>query len=539
MRGYRVDVQPVPDGVENAWHSLCSRHGSYRIIKLDEEIQLPDDEGYVKGASTTSSASADAHQDDHYLHESMFRWAGWSLVTPRPGKTIRSRDDPASGVQGETPETVDDEVANGGNGLSATFVAGKNSLPRLRFGTSYRFRARIVDLAGNSLAVQDKSLDGDLQVSDPVGYWRFEPVDPPVLIHRARTSEGESLERMVIRSNWNADPKAYLTTSAFAQAVQLPASQDFEYTSINERHAVPPKSSQLQCEQHGLFDPFFADANAIKQAYAIAAREAGTLNDANATSNAELITPASVAAVATRTSLPLRLPSPDNPTGDRLAAGQYVIHREPLVSTPYLPDGAAGGFALRAMPGHEIPGVTAPTILGPSAAIVRAPNKELVLVVAFDREWPDSTGFRIVLRERTAAVDDPPCDETFKDDGLPKWDEAKRVLTLFVAKGRIARLCYSSFVHKRFIGTLGLPAWIDTDGERTFLQDMAQLGCAWMITPTRQLTLVHATQQPVCLPEMIRVSASRSVGDQHANIRATIRLHGPSSGKLEVEAVWK
>ncbi len=539
MRGYRVDVRPIPGGVEQAWHSLCRRHGNYRLIQSNEEIDLPDDEGYVKGASTTSSASQDADPDDHYLHESMFRWAGWSLVTQRPGKTLRSRDDPTSGVQGETPEDISDEATSGGNGLSVKFVAAKNSLPRLRFGTSYRFRARIVDLAGNSLAIADKSLDTDLQVSEPVGYWRFEPVDPPVLVHRARTSEGESLERMVLRSNWNVDPQAYLGTPAFAAAVQLPASDDFEYEAINERHVVPPKSSQLQCEHHGLFDPFFGDPNAIKQAYAIAAREAGTLYDVSATTVAELITPASVAGIATTTALPLRLPSPDNPTGDRLAAGQYVIHREPLVSTPYLPDGTSGGFALRAMPGHNIPGATVPVVLGPSAAIVRAPDQELVLVVAFAKDWPDSTGFRIVLQERTAALSDPPCNENFSDDGTPKWDEDERVLILFVAKGRIARLRYSSFVHKALIDTLGLPTWIDTDGERAFLRDMAQLGCAWMITPYRELTLVHATQQPVCLPELIKVGISRSLGDQHANLRATVRLHGPSSGKFEVEAHWK
>ena len=39
------------------------------------------------------------------------------------------------------------------------------------------------------------------------------------------------------RSSWRRD--------------SLPASADFEYTAVNERHAVPPKSSQLQCEQHG------------------------------------------------------------------------------------------------------------------------------------------------------------------------------------------------------------------------------------------------------------------------------------------------
>jgi hypothetical protein len=196
-----------------------------------------------------------------------------------------------------------------------------------------------------------------------------------------------------------------------------------------------PRHRNLQCEQHGLFDALFTDANAIKSAYAIAAREAGTLYDENATTNAELITPASVAGTATRTVLPIRLPTPDNPTGDRLAAGQYVIHREELVYTPYLPDAASGGFALRAMPGHQIPGVTKPMPLGPSAEIVRAPNEELVLVVAHAKEWPDSTGFRIELRERAAGLTDPPCHEKFPDDGTPEWDEDSRVLTLFLAKG--------------------------------------------------------------------------------------------------------
>ncbi|SFJ50407.1 hypothetical protein SAMN04515648_4347 [Phyllobacterium sp. CL33Tsu] len=539
LRGYRVDVQPVIGGSPEKWHTLCGRHGTYKLIATNEDLPLEDDEGYVKGASTTSSASEDADPDDHYLHESMFRWTGWSLVTQRPGKTLRASSDPTSGVQSETPETVADEATIGGNGVSATFVAAKGSLPRLRFGTQYRFRARLVDLAGNSLGVDDRSLEDDEQVSEPVGYLRFEPVDPPVLVQRARVSEGESLERMVIRSNFDVDPEGYLKKKPFKDAIKLPASQDFDYTAGNERHVVPPKSSQLQCEQHGLFDVYFADPASIKTAYAIASREAGSLNDPTATSTPELITPAAIAGTATRTILPLRLPSPDNPTGDRLAAGQYVIHRGAQVSTPYLPDGASGGFALRAMQGHSIPGVTVPVVLGPSAAVVRAPNQELVLVVAHGKEWPDSTGFRIVLQERGASLLDPPCDETFNDGGTPAWDEDKRVLTIFIAKGRIACLRYASFAHKKFMDSFGLPGWIDTAGERDFLRGMAELGCAWMMTPYRELTLVHATQQPVCAPEMIKLVAGRSMNDQFAILRAQVRLHGPSTGKFEVEAHWK
>jgi hypothetical protein len=49
---------------------------------------------------------------------------------------------------------------------------------------------------------------------------------------------------------------------------------------------------------------------------------------------------------------------------------------------------------------------------------------------------------------------------------------------------------------------------------------------------------VHATQQPVCQPELIKLHADRQVGWQHADLRSVVDLHGPSSGKFEIEAVW-
>ena len=54
---------------------------------------------------------------------------------------------------------------------------------------------------------------------------------------------------------------------------------DFDYLAQAERHLVPPKASQLQCETHGAFDDLWSNPADIKTAYAIAAREAGTLYD--------------------------------------------------------------------------------------------------------------------------------------------------------------------------------------------------------------------------------------------------------------------
>jgi len=541
MRGYRVDVADVPaDGIPTRWHTLCAREGEYRLIKAAEELVLPPDEGYVSGASTTRSTDASTNPDDHYLHESIFRWTGWSLCTPLPGRTLRARQVEDSQLQGEESAEVTDEATTG-NGVSARFRAAPGSLPRLRFGRSYRLRARFVDLAGNSLEVDDPSLDPLENATDAIDYQRFEPVDPPALVQAAQVSEGESLERMVIRSNFDSSPAEYLSAPEFALAIGEPESGDFEYTPTNVRHIVPPKSSQQQCEQHGLLDPFFSDPNRIKTGYEISARESGSLYDLPGT---ELITPASLEKIATTSALPPAMPSPENPVGERLSGGQYIVHRPDIGEAPYLPDGAAEGIALRGLDGSELPGVTNATDFGPDGVIELGPGCLLhenadgkrTLLVHFEGKWPERQGLKIVLEERPAKLDDPPCREDYIDDGLPRWDATERMLTLPVAKGRIVRLAYASFVRNDFLRSFGMPGWTNNP---SLVEELASLGRHWMITPYRELVLVHATQQPVCLPTLTKLRIHRQDGDQHARlICPLVNLHGPSTGKFEIVADW-
>ena len=177
---------------------------------------------------------------------------------------------------------------------------------------------------------------------------------------------------------------------------------------------------------------FYAPADSLAAYKLITEREPLSLFDVPGVT---LVTPPSTTQ-ATSTSLPLALPGPGNPTGDRLAGGQYIIYPDAAPSavlpTPYLPDDAACGIALR-----RVPGVTQPMSLGPGAAILRAPNEELVLLVVFSGRWPERTGLRIVVQERKAALDASVCGETFADDGTPRWDPDARTLTVFVAKGLI------------------------------------------------------------------------------------------------------
>ena len=70
--------------------------------------------------------------------------------------------------------------ANGNIPLQVDYAAAPGTLPTLRFGHTYRFRARAVDLAGNSVPF---TKSGPFTWATPeVTYRRFEPVPSPVLV---------------------------------------------------------------------------------------------------------------------------------------------------------------------------------------------------------------------------------------------------------------------------------------------------------------------------------------------------------------------
>lgn len=560
LRGYRVDVMNREVG---RWQSLCARAGNYLALAREDgtpamPIALPTEEGHVKGASTTS---AEGKPDDHYLHETLFRWTGWSLAAPRPGRTVRDAIVPGTHLQVE--EVVDGatEAAPRGNGLSVKFAALKGSLPRLRFGQGYRMRARLVDLAGNSLALEEPDLEE--QASDLLRYGRFEPVDPPALVLRGKLSEGESLERMVLRSNFDRRCGDYTNDIKGPLAGDYD-NPDFEYAPIDERHIVPPKSSQQQCELHGMFDAAIGsqDANRIKEAYAIAARESGSLMHPQPGAQIELVTPAKAAQAATVQGAGAMILPPEqaDDSRDRFAAGQYLIHREAQVPVPYLPDPACGGIALQGVPGLErwtagkpivelAPGLLGYVLdKGARAAFFPDTKWRLILLLDFDRdpadealnkEWPqDVRSLRLVLNEQPGEVTNPPCGDEHTEPASPKWDFAKGVLQLFLPKGFVARLRYASFVHDQLVQHFGLPNWHE-DAAKLRLRVEALAGCNWMLTPWRALTLVHATQQPVCAPRLEQVSLPRKPGEQHVDLLARhVVLHGPSTGKFEIVGEW-
>ncbi|MBV8414638.1 MAG: hypothetical protein JO251_05440 [Verrucomicrobia bacterium] len=554
LRGYRIDVLDETQG--NTWHSLCARQGTYKL-RDGSLLDLPADEGYVKAASTSSQyAPVPEHANPAdpasllYMHECIFRWTGWSLCAGRPGKTIMDQGT----AQVSNDAQANDDVKNANpTGLSVDFQPVPGSLPRLRFGHSYRIRLRAVDLAGGGLRLQDPpNLDS---CSDPVVYARFDPIAPPTVVLTDVVSEGESLERLVIRSNYNETATQYASDPTVQKALD-----GRQYAPTNDRHMVPPKSSLQMAETHGVFDHFIgpgASDQSCDSGYKLALREAGTLEDT-------VIVDVSTGATSIQVQ-GLKIVKTD-------ASGRSVIHTEPQLRTPYLPDVIARGASLSGIPGAgpDLRGgvatenLTASVALSWGGQVPKNAADAVVVKVPFSGTWPDTQPFRLRIAERpgtvpltAAGVTPENYDETFSDAGQPQWDPAARVLTVFLGKGQTARIRYSSYPDLEDVLVSQTPAvpqlgylhwWVSpVQGRPPFTQqqvlalaEFAAAGVNWQVSPFRELVLVHAVQQPLFAPTMIPQNPPvfATLGNTTVALIFTALFNALSTGKLDLLASW-
>ena len=276
-RGYRIDVWSSLDG---RWHSLCLRDGTYSFGN-GGLTRSYSDEGFT---TTATSQSADGTSTDLRLPESLFRWAGWSLCAPRAGRTIGSDS---------TPQDAGNPASTAVK-LETSFTVQKGSLPRLRFGATYQFRARAVDLACNSFA-PDAVLDDIYNLpAQPIAYLRYEPLVAPAIVLRSAldpvATPGESGNRIVIRSNYNT-----------------------HIAAVSERHIAPPKTTETMAETHGMLDT--AAGPPDPSLYAMLIAKDG--------------------------SFPTNAADPSQP----------VPFPGPQLTLPYLPDPFAAGAAFATLPG--------------------------------------------------------------------------------------------------------------------------------------------------------------------------------------------
>lgn len=194
------------------------------------------------------------------------------------------------------------------------------------------------------------------------------------------------------------------------------------------------------------------------------------------------------------------------------AAALPDVYSDPTnlpAEVPYLADPFAAAAVLRGLPG------TAP---------------ESAQAVTFDASpgWWQGKPFRIAVIE---------------GNGPPSWDVTERILTVELPKATVTRVRLSSRVIPADLEKLAVWKWIEEeafdDEDRARLKQLALDGLHWMLTPFRELTLVHAVQQPLA-PPVIEVLNPRktALGDTFATVEGAVGVHAPSTGKVDLLARW-
>jgi hypothetical protein len=509
-RGYRLDIF---DARTRRWQSLHQRSISYVLRGSGLEWTSPGPvTGNLAEGLTQLGVTVPDGDDPRLLlvNDTLAWWDGWSLSVPRPGLSIGQAGD---AVQVDQPAEIP--------GIHVNQQVTPGSLPRLRFGGQYRLRIRTVDLAGNSLSL-DEAEDAGLDVAvpspnrEPFTYRRFEPVNSPVLVMRQAFVLGDAPERIVLRSDFQVDAPVY-------------AERHKDFALAHERIVAPPRAAQTVVEQSGNLDASFGpDAAAQGQTsgtYDIAARDSAAFTAKDQTGNETEIGNA-VTDVAT-----------------------------PMV--PHLPDPFSLGAAFRFRNGDSA------TTSGEWATInardqleyrPEAGVRDSVIQIRYasrDNSWPDLKTFRIRLQQADAFA-------------KPEWDPTQRVLILRLPQGEQLTVPLSSYLAGTTsdFAKLGLWQWMldlirdpppglsddvlaaiksfnSGPGTEEVWLKRAASGEIGFLTPARDLTLVHAVQRPAREPVLDPFAPQRNLGETFVRFQNVVRVHAQSTAKIELLANWR
>ncbi|HLS43933.1 MAG TPA: hypothetical protein VK045_00730 [Ornithinicoccus sp.] len=333
-------------------------------------------------------------------------------------------------------------------------------------------------------------------VTTPRPFLRWHPVPPPSLVARHPLAAGESLQRLVVRDDRDT-----------------------------ERHVAPPKGTQLEAEQHGMFDEAIgsSDPEDHDRLLATALKERGTfldqriqdLSDPNGSVDQEGIAlHARPGADPDQVTLDQISEARDTP----LAEGQYVVHDTDQLVLPYLPDVLAHGVSLVFYDAGAPHALTEPRVLQ-------------TVVLPYAGEWPEVEPLRLVLAPGPT---------------LGAERDGNRV-TVTLPPGEQVRVAMSSALDEHALQVLGPwrshPAAAgggpEAEAARALLARAAANGWFWWLTPAHDLRLVHAVRSPVHPPQLpaLRVLL-RPSGLTVAALVGVVDVHGPSTERLSLEARW-
>ncbi|MFZ3493288.1 hypothetical protein ACODT5_08670 [Streptomyces sp. 5.8] len=461
LGGYRVDILDV---AAEQWYSLCRRRVRYTIggVPIGQESSGGGprgllEEGYVRPAPATTGAGA---QDALYIHQAVARWAGWSLVAQRPERVV------------DTGDTFTEAAAAP---FDAVVECEPGSLPRLRFGRDYRLRVRIADLSGGGLRFDEAGAAEEQ--TEIFTHQRFEPLPPPELVPTRRLADGETQDRMVIRSDRDTSVGDYATAHG--------------HRAFDLRILLAPKSSlELALQHEGRFDAALgpdAPATEVRRLFEVAKRADRDVRDI-------------AGAVVVE--------------ADAGSPAPYVILPAAGATLPWLADSGSTHIALNARPRPIDPTTGSP-------GEISDPR----MIAVWRGDWPalQSIALRLVDAPSGCTV---------------SRSLNHRILTVALGPAEQVTFDIASCPKTRDVQLFGIAGWLGVNpSDPATFQHIVQ-GRSRLITPPRTVTLVHAVLRPLTDPAG-RLDAQRDSGDTSAVLRTNaLQVHIPSTGRLDVRAEW-
>ncbi len=463
IRGFRVDVL---DDKSNKWRSIFYRQTNFKFTNTGGDHITPKEEGMARIAAGGSTDNTNA--DIVKIHEALVSWTGWSLAAPEPGRLVK-KDDSVGDDNEQTPP---------GLPLETKYSVVPDTLPRLRFGNTYRMRVRLVDLAGASEDHSEANIHPKGAASMPMMLRRHEPIEPPALalVSAGGTidplGDGESMQHIAIRS-WNDTPDKNVVAA----------------TQTSRRHVTPTRVSHRFAELHGAMDT--GSGGAIdKSIYAMLVAQDKALPEI----------------------------SLDRGKNAATNAPERYTFADEKFKLPYLPDPLAISVAIRVIGADGVnPDIIHKVPLYCSGA-------------APDCSWPNALAFKIIVAE--SAIADATFNATTREFHIPmkKAERARVYLSCLMPKDAMAMMAVRQMIMKR-----------NPDANtRQEIEKRIANGQHWMFTPWRIVEIVHAVQKPLIAPVITNLNINRKLGDTAATPGIeSLPLHSKSTARVDMKGEWR
>lgn len=493
-QGYRMDIayEEKPDD----WKSLHWRQDEYFLkpeAGIDTKVAgIAPDEGFIQLAMSQE----DTGTKSLTLGEVLARWEGWSLSVLKPGKGLNNPEPGGTEVNNDSkekekyilPKYLDFRLQ-----ANSYLLKDKGTLPRLRFGQIYRIKIRTVDLAGNSLPYNEKPENETISVLGGIQYRRYEPTPTPALVLGNEVKDGESMEQMVIRSNYDKTATQYESDNP----TPVSGGGTKKFPDSSTRFIKAPRTSQHMAEVHGMFDEAFGSGNSVK---------AKAMYDFIVSRDKETINPA-----------------------DYSTLTNFIYNGEVKdLKLEWLADPMAAGIVFSINRQSEDIGAWAKVQPRFFSFYFDPEFISFDINQSYDvSKWMAPKALAIRLVEANIS-------------GY-EWKQDERILYIRLPKGHRVTLNYASFWRPDDIKNKSALYNIlfNGAGANPKAREHSMNGQHWMFSPWRQLALTHAVQQPLAEPDLKTIDPERKYDSTTASLSSLIRVSGISTDKINLQASWK